>query len=94
MAVDETLHIEVAYATLEKQCVLELSLPVGCSAEQAIRASGILHIFPAIDLTTQTIGIFGHICQLEQTLQDGDRVEIYRPLTQDPMAARRNRAQR
>lgn len=88
------MNIEVAYATLEKQCVLELSLPVGCSAEQAILASGILQTFPEIDLATQPIGIFGNLCKPEQLLQDGDRVEIYRPLAQDPMSARRNRAQR
>jgi len=94
MAAEGTINIEVAYATTEKQCVLELRLPLGSNAEQAIQSSGILHIFPAIDLTTQTIGIFGNICKLEQTLHDGDRVEIYRPLMQDPMVARRNRAQR
>jgi putative ubiquitin-RnfH superfamily antitoxin RatB of RatAB toxin-antitoxin module len=50
----------------------------------AIQSSGILKRFPAIDLEKQKTGIFGKFVKLDAVLQDGDRVEIYRPLTVDP----------
>lgn len=93
MAAD-SIRIEVAYATPAKQTILALDLPAGSSAEQAINASGILQVFPEIDLNKQQIGIFGTVCKAGQSLADGDRIEIYRPLAQNPMAARRSRAQK
>jgi putative ubiquitin-RnfH superfamily antitoxin RatB of RatAB toxin-antitoxin module len=32
------------------------------------------------------------VVQRDQLFRDGDRIEIYRPLAQDPKAARRKRA--
>ena len=43
-----------------------------------------LNQFPDIDLKTQKVGIFGRIAKLNKVLEDGDRVEIYRPITADP----------
>ncbi len=88
---NDPIRTEVAYAKPERQAVLVVDLPIGSTVEQAIHASGLLQQFPEIDLTQQKVGIFGQVCKLDHPLQDGDRVEIYRPLTQDPMTARRNR---
>lgn len=88
---DEVINVEVAYATPKAQVLNNLTLPLGSTAEQAINASNILQQFPEIDLSKQKIGIFSSVCTLNKTLHDGDRVEIYRPLQQDPMTARRNR---
>lgn len=90
----ELIQVEVAYATQEKQTLISLTLPENTTAEQAIMASNILEQFPGIDLCSQKIGIFGTICTLDNPLMQGDRVEIYRPLLQDPMTARRNRIQK
>ncbi|MFM7397118.1 MAG: RnfH family protein [Gammaproteobacteria bacterium] len=38
------------------------------------------------------VGIFGERCERSRVVVVGDRVEIYRPLTVDPKAARRERA--
>ncbi len=88
---NEAIGVEVAYATLEHQAVIAVTLPDGSLAEQAIQASGILRDFAEIDLSAQKIGIFGSICKLDRVLADGDRIEIYRPLRQSPMEARRGR---
>lgn len=90
MATD-LIRVEVAYAKPQQQSLIEIDLPLGSTIEQAIQASGILQQFPDIDLTQQKVGIFSRIGKLQQRLNDGDRVEIYRSLAQDPMAARRNR---
>ena len=91
---DELIDVEVAYATPEQQAIIAITLPAGSTAEQAIQVSGILQQFAEIDLSVQKIGIFASVCKPEQTLNTGDRVEIYRPLVQDPMQARRNRVQK
>ncbi len=94
MADETNIHIEVAYAKPEQQVVIRLTLPLGGTAQDAIAASDLLQQFPEIDLTTQKIGIYSQICKPDKALEDGDRVEIYRPLAQDPMTARRNRMQK
>jgi uncharacterized protein len=88
----ETLTVEVAYALPRRQLILELQVVEGATAEQAIRASGILEQFPDIDLGNTKVGIFGKPCRLTDTLSNGDRVEIYRPLIADPKEIRKQRA--
>jgi len=88
----EPFTVEVAYALPRRQLILELRVGAGTTAEQAIRASGILEQFPEIDLKSSKVGIFGKPCKLTDTLQNGDRVEIYRPLIADPKEIRKQRA--
>lgn len=91
---DGLISVEVAYAKPDRQNIISLTLLVDSTAEQAISASGILQQFPEIDLSRQKIGIFGQVCKLDKPLTDGDRIEIYRPLQQHPMEARRGRLQK
>jgi putative ubiquitin-RnfH superfamily antitoxin RatB of RatAB toxin-antitoxin module len=88
----ETLTIEVAHALPRRQLILELQVVEGTTVEQAIRACGILEQFPEIDLKSSKVGIFGKPCKLTDTLSNGDRVEIYRPLIADPKEIRKQRA--
>lgn len=88
---DGTIRVEIAYATPERQSCIELGLNTETSAMHAIVTSGILQQFPEIDLEQQAIGVSGTICKPDKILADGDRVEIYRPLRQNPMDARRGR---
>jgi putative ubiquitin-RnfH superfamily antitoxin RatB of RatAB toxin-antitoxin module len=61
-----------------------MEMPDGCTIEEAIHRSGVLNQFPDIDLKTPKVGIFGRIAKLNKVLEEGDRVEIYRPITADP----------
>ena len=90
----ETLTVEVACALPRRQLILVLQVDEGTTAEQAIRASGILEQFPEIDLESSKVGIFGKPCKLTHILHQGDRVEIYRPLIADPREIRKQRAAR
>nr|WP_321443195.1 RnfH family protein [uncultured Cohaesibacter sp.] len=78
------MNIGVAYVTPIHKVWIRMEMPDGCSVEEAITRSGVLTQFPDIDLSAQKVGIFGRIVRLSQTLEDGDRVEIYRPITVDP----------
>lgn len=72
----------------------QLSLPAGATALQALqalKASGLLQAFPELQGASLDVGIWGRSCLLSHVLQDGDRLEIYRPLRVDPKVARRER---
>ncbi len=86
------MQIEVAYALRDKQTLLELEVNEGVTLKQAIEASGILDIYPQIDLIKDKTGIFGKIAKLDAILRNKDRVEIYRPLIADPKTVRKERA--
>lgn len=88
---DQELRIEVAYARPERQWLLEITLPVDSSIEEAILRSGILDLCPELRHTALAVGIFGKLRPLTHRVQHGDRVEIYRALLKDPREARRER---
>ncbi len=92
MAPDDFIEVEVAYATPEKQLILQVEVPAGTSAVEAVRLSGIEEHFPEIVLGDNPLGIFGKKVKGDRELQAGDRVEIYRPLTADPKVIRRELA--
>lgn len=78
------MRVAVTYAEARRQALLEINVDAGATAEAAIRRSGILAKFPQIDLGTNKVGIFGKAVNLDQPLQEGDRVEIYRPALGSP----------
>lgn len=84
--------VEVAYALPKQQLILELMVPEGTTAEQAVDRSGIQVKFPEIDLAQNKLGIFGKLIKADTVLREKDRVEIYRPLIADPKEVRRQRA--
>ncbi len=86
-----SIEVEVAFAKANEQAVIAVSIVKESSIDDAIKKSGILQRFPEIDLAKMTIGIFGKVCSLDKKLEQGDRIEIYRSLFQNPMEARRNR---
>lgn len=90
----EDIHVEVVYALPERQYLRQVILAPGSTVEQAIRASGILTIRHDIDLGKNKVGIFSRPAKLSDRVNDGDRVEIYRPLLIDPKDLRRQRAER
>ena len=87
-----TIPVEVAYALPERQALLKVDVSDGATVKQAIEASGILNLFPDIDLEKNKVGVFSKVCKLDRVLQAGDRVEIYRPLLIDPKQRRRDKA--
>ena len=94
MADDATIEIEVAYAEPGCQVIVPLRVPAGTSAGEAVRLSGLMDRFPAIDPGRDSIGVFGVPVSPTAPLAEGDRVEIYRPLQVSPSEARRRRAAR
>lgn len=88
------IRVEVVYALPERQYLRSIKLEEGSSVEQAIAASGLLEQRPEIDLTVNKVGIYSRPVKLADKVNEGDRVEIYRPLIADPKELRRQRAER
>lgn len=96
----ELITVEVAFALPDRQKIIELQVPRGTTALDAVHQSRIANYFPELKIDTSAMGIFGSELgarglapPAEYLLQPGDRVEIYRPLTADPKEARRKRAE-
>lgn len=87
-----TINIEIIYALPEQQNIITTKLPQGSTVLEAITKSKILLQHPHLNLDSLKVGIFSHVCKLTEQLDDGDRIEIYRPLIIDPKEARRDRA--
>jgi putative ubiquitin-RnfH superfamily antitoxin RatB of RatAB toxin-antitoxin module len=88
------IAIEVVYALADKQKLLRLTVPQGTTVREAALRSGMDGFFPGLDLATSPLGIFGKAVPKpdERVLEEGERVEIYRPLIADPKEVRKQRA--
>lgn len=86
------ITVEVAYALPHEQLIIPMRVNAGCTAEEAVKQSGILDKFPEINLSENKLGIFGKLTKHDTALRHLDRVEIYRELIADPKAVRKQRA--
>ncbi|MBP8184810.1 MAG: RnfH family protein [Pseudomonas sp.] len=91
-----SIGIEVAYALAERQKILRLQVPRGTTVRQAAMLSGLDSYFPGLDLSSCALGIFGKTVSQasERPVQEGERIEIYRPLLADPKEVRKQRAEK
>jgi len=89
---NHALSVEVCYILPDAQFLRSLTVSPGTTLGQAIGLSGVLEVFPDINLEQQKIGVYSKIQALDVLVREQDRIEIYRALLVDPMAARRTRA--
>lgn len=80
------MQIVVAYSEPGQQVSLKVELPEGSDVKAAIEGSGVLGLFPHIALAVQKVGVYARVVKLDAALKDGDRVEIYRPISCDSKA--------
>lgn len=90
----EQINIEVAYALPDKHSLVNVSVDAESTIKEAITASGLLDIYPEINLDDNKVGIWSRMAKLNDQLSDGDRIEIYRPLIADPKEVRKRRAEK
>lgn len=65
-----------------------LSVPAGTTLRGAVERAR----FSGVDLATCRLGVFGVEQSPERLVREGDRVEVYQPLREDPKVIRRRRA--
>ncbi|MDD9912169.1 MAG: RnfH family protein [Alphaproteobacteria bacterium] len=81
------LTATVCYADTLKS----VTVPHGATLERAILASGILGYCPDIDLAKNKVGVYARIQPLHILVEQGDRIEIYRPVNPEAAQAARQR---
>lgn len=86
------MKVQVVYASPDWQIVLDMDVEAGTTVAAALAKSGIYST--VAEAEQATVGIFGTVTSRSTVLQPGDRIEIYRPLSQEPKEARRRRVRR
>ena len=80
------MKIELVLATASGAASEQLDLPPGATVAEALAASRFRAERPA------ALGIYGEVAAPDRVLEDGDRIDLLRPLLVDPKQARRERA--
>ena len=88
----------VAWADAQQQYLWGLTLGADASIADALSAArAAAAATPGTALIpwdSAPVGIFGELRQRTDTFTDGDRIELYRPLTRDPRERRREQVAR
>lgn len=69
-------------------------MPTISTVQQAIEKTNLTALRPELDLSQCRVGIYSQAVSLTTPLTQGDRVEIYRPITADPKELRQRRLQK
>ncbi len=92
--VDDKIAVEVVLALPNIAHRVRLTLPAGSTVAEAVARSGLDRLALAPRSLGGNVGRWGKACDPDELLVANDRIELYRPLTVDPMVARRRRAER
>jgi putative ubiquitin-RnfH superfamily antitoxin RatB of RatAB toxin-antitoxin module len=89
----------VAYATRARQYLWEVALAEEATIAEALAAARRAAERESAQLDSALwegapVGVFGQVRRRDARFEDGDRIELYRPLRCDPRARRRERVQR
>lgn len=91
-------HCLVAFALPLRQFLWAVELPPNATVAEALQQAQLQAVARGeageVPWDSNSLGIFGEPCRREDVPADGDRVEIYRPLINDPRASRRARVRR
>lgn len=87
------MKVTIVHCTQQTDHRVELDVPKGTTIGAAIELSGVYARAPSLQAGCLTVGIWNRVVGLEQVLNEGDRIEIYRPLSVDPKEGRRLRAE-
>jgi len=87
----------VAFATPSRQWLWQVSLKDEATVADALAQARTLYAADPASAQGNVpwdadVGIFGELCDRSAVPRDGDRIELYRPLTSDPKESRRERA--
>jgi len=86
-------RVSVVYLRPDLAFERHLVLPAMATLGDAIDASEVRREVAELATGELSAGVFCELRGLDEPLNDGDRVEIYRPLTIDPKDARRIRVE-
>lgn len=90
----DKFSVDVIYALADKQKIISIKVTPGTSFIDAVRQSRMAEFYPEIDLEKVKLGTFSRAVKHNEIVEQGMRIEIYRPLIADPKDVRRKRAEK
>lgn len=87
------VHATVVYCAVDRQWIVAVDVPAGSTLRDAVSASGLVAQVPELNAAALDLGVFNNPRDPDEAVREGDRIEIYRPMTIDPKEARRIRAE-
>jgi putative ubiquitin-RnfH superfamily antitoxin RatB of RatAB toxin-antitoxin module len=81
--------VTVVVAGADRLTRRQLVVAAGTTVAEAVRRSGALAEHPGLDPAALGYAIYGRAVRADQTVEEGDRIEVLRPLVHDPKARRR-----
>lgn len=101
----DRINISIAYADMQRQCYHEYQVPQGSTIYQALEWASwldladfgtwcMVHQHDEPNHRAWYVGIYSQKKRLDTVLFEGDRIEIYRPLQDDPMTRRKSKSGR
>lgn len=88
----------VAFALPARQFLWSVDLPAEATVAELLQQARLQAAARGeaaqVPWDSELLGIFGEPCRREDVPRDGDRVELYRVLINDPRASRRARVRR
>ena len=92
MASKGRITVTVCFSRQARECrETVLQLPSGSRLLDALRESALLAGLPDAEVDALQTAVWGRKLTPQHVLQNGDRVELLRPLKVDPKVARRER---
>ena len=85
--------VQISIVYIDKQLNIfnkTIEVTDGCTVHEALVQSTVFDVYP--ETKTLDTGIFSNKVEKSRVVKQGDRIEIYRPLTIDPMEKRRMKA--
>lgn len=86
------IQIELALALENEQILEQIIIEEGTPIEAVMAISKTAQKYPNYFVDDCILGVFGRKIDKQYRLNDGDRIEIYRPLKVDPKLNRRIRS--
>ncbi len=89
------INVSIVYALRDKQWQKSMIVERGTSAIELLRLSQLQDEITELKMQKDeqiVLGVFSQKVSHDYLLEEGDRVEIYRPLTADPKEVRRQLA--
>ena len=93
-SISPLLTIEIIYALPDQQTLLSLSVGEGTTVAAVLDRPELVAAHPDLVWREHRIGVFGKLVDADHVLDDGDRIEIYRPLIADPKTSRQARVEK
>ena len=84
----------MAYASRQHQYLWPVELASEATIADALAAARVSANLETVPWDDAPVGVFGELRERTDVPQDGDRIELYRPLASDPRQRRRESVER